>query len=168
MTDDEIAAKGYAHPEVLVTTEWAAAHLNDGPQITSPALLSDQPRAAARDSGPPSEGFASSLNTEIEEGIALCRSVLGRYGVLDDPSWSDRPMVGLLPAVAVPQPHTATTATPSAAATAQAAQVRQEVRNGTLLRAHGLPFRNPWHDFARWARHVVARARIPPGRIGRP
>jgi predicted Zn finger-like uncharacterized protein len=48
----------------------AAAHLNDGPQITAPAPLAD-PSKAVRESGPPSEGFASSLNTEIEEGVAL-------------------------------------------------------------------------------------------------
>jgi thiosulfate/3-mercaptopyruvate sulfurtransferase len=29
MSDPEIAARGYAHPEVLVTTEWVAQHLND-------------------------------------------------------------------------------------------------------------------------------------------
>jgi thiosulfate/3-mercaptopyruvate sulfurtransferase len=29
MTDQEIAAKGYAHPEALVSTEWLAAHLDD-------------------------------------------------------------------------------------------------------------------------------------------
>lgn len=29
MTDPNIAAKGYAHPEVLVSTEWLAEHLND-------------------------------------------------------------------------------------------------------------------------------------------
>jgi thiosulfate/3-mercaptopyruvate sulfurtransferase len=29
MTDQEIAAKGYAHPEALVSTEWLAAHLAD-------------------------------------------------------------------------------------------------------------------------------------------
>ena len=28
-TDAELAAKGYAHPEVLVTTEWVAQHLED-------------------------------------------------------------------------------------------------------------------------------------------
>src|SRR6266498_397545 len=27
--DKAIAAKGYAHPEVLVTTQWVADHLND-------------------------------------------------------------------------------------------------------------------------------------------
>jgi eukaryotic-like serine/threonine-protein kinase len=30
---------------------------------------------------------------EINEGIDLCRQVLGRYHVLDDPSWRDRPIV---------------------------------------------------------------------------
>jgi predicted Zn finger-like uncharacterized protein len=49
----------------------AAANLNAGPQVTAPALLPDPPAPPARDSGPPSEGFASSLNTEIEEGVAL-------------------------------------------------------------------------------------------------
>jgi predicted Zn finger-like uncharacterized protein len=49
----------------------AAANLNAGPQITAPIPLSDQPRPLVRESGPPSEGFASSLNTEIEEGVAL-------------------------------------------------------------------------------------------------
>jgi thiosulfate/3-mercaptopyruvate sulfurtransferase len=32
MTDQEIAAKGYAHPEALVSTEWLAGHLAD-PQV---------------------------------------------------------------------------------------------------------------------------------------
>ena len=27
--DRSIAAKGYAHPDALVSTEWLAAHLND-------------------------------------------------------------------------------------------------------------------------------------------
>jgi len=49
----------------------AAAHLNAGPQVTASPPIADQPRAPVRDSGPPSEGFASSLNTEIEEGVAL-------------------------------------------------------------------------------------------------
>jgi subtilase family serine protease len=44
----------------------------------------------------------------------------------------------VLPAVAVAQPHTAVTATPSAVATAQAARIHQEVRSGTLLRDHGV------------------------------
>jgi predicted Zn finger-like uncharacterized protein len=48
----------------------AAAHLNEGPRITAPAPLAEAPKAV-RESGPPSEGFASSLNTEIEEGVAL-------------------------------------------------------------------------------------------------
>src|SRR3954470_18795525 len=29
MTDQDIAAKHYAHPEALVSTEWLAAHLRD-------------------------------------------------------------------------------------------------------------------------------------------
>ena len=29
MTDTAIASRGYAHPDVLVSTEWVAAHLND-------------------------------------------------------------------------------------------------------------------------------------------
>ena len=29
MTDQEIAARKYAHPEALVSTEWLAAHLDD-------------------------------------------------------------------------------------------------------------------------------------------
>ncbi|MGZ5193866.1 MAG: DUF3426 domain-containing protein [Ramlibacter sp.] len=49
----------------------AAAHLNAGPQVTAPPPLPDQLRPLARESGPSSEGFASSLNTEIEEGVAL-------------------------------------------------------------------------------------------------
>jgi predicted Zn finger-like uncharacterized protein len=48
----------------------AAAHLNDGQQVTA-SPPSARPGATARESGPPSEGFASSLNTEIEEGVAL-------------------------------------------------------------------------------------------------
>jgi predicted Zn finger-like uncharacterized protein len=47
----------------------AAAHLNAGPQVTDPVPLATDERV--RESGPPSEGFASSLNTEIEEGVAL-------------------------------------------------------------------------------------------------
>ena len=49
----------------------AAANLNAAPQVTAPTPLPDQPRKLVRESGPPSEGFASSLNTEIEEGVAL-------------------------------------------------------------------------------------------------
>jgi len=49
----------------------AAANLNAAPQVTAPTPLPDQPRTLVRESGPPSEGFASSLNTEIGEGVAL-------------------------------------------------------------------------------------------------
>jgi predicted Zn finger-like uncharacterized protein len=49
----------------------AAAHLNSGPQVTAPAPMQDQAGVPPRESGPPSEGFASSLNTEIEEGVAV-------------------------------------------------------------------------------------------------
>jgi serine/threonine protein kinase/lipoprotein NlpI len=35
---------------------------------------------------------------QIEEGIAVCQSALARYGVPDDPSWSERPPVMLLSA----------------------------------------------------------------------
>ena len=35
---------------------------------------------------------------QIEEGIALCRRTLAHYAVLDDPSWTARPAVALLPA----------------------------------------------------------------------
>jgi predicted Zn finger-like uncharacterized protein len=51
----------------------AAAHLNpdSGPQAPLATPLQDQPGAPASESGPPSEGFASSLNTEIGEGAAV-------------------------------------------------------------------------------------------------
>src|SRR5262249_31384459 len=32
----------------------------------------------------------------IAEGVALCREALGRYRVLDDPSWASRPLAGSL------------------------------------------------------------------------
>jgi predicted Zn finger-like uncharacterized protein len=48
----------------------AAANLNSGPQVTAPTPLAEVAKAA-REGGPASEGFASSLNTEIEEGAAL-------------------------------------------------------------------------------------------------
>jgi serine/threonine protein kinase/tetratricopeptide (TPR) repeat protein len=35
---------------------------------------------------------------QIEEGVALCRRVLTPYGVLEDPTWTARPAVALLPA----------------------------------------------------------------------
>jgi serine/threonine protein kinase/tetratricopeptide (TPR) repeat protein len=35
---------------------------------------------------------------QIEEGLALCRHVVAHYRVLDDPAWSKRPAVALLPA----------------------------------------------------------------------
>ncbi len=35
---------------------------------------------------------------QIEEGIASCRRALAPYGVLDDPGWTARPAVALLPA----------------------------------------------------------------------
>ena len=35
---------------------------------------------------------------QIEEGMALCRRVLAPYGVLDDPAWTARPAIALLPA----------------------------------------------------------------------
>src|SRR5438105_7305155 len=48
----------------------AAAHLNAQAQVTAPsALESEAGSSLARDSGPPSEGFASSLNTEVGEGV---------------------------------------------------------------------------------------------------
>ena len=34
---------------------------------------------------------------QIEEGMALCRRILGHYRVLDDPAWTARPAVALLP-----------------------------------------------------------------------
>jgi tetratricopeptide (TPR) repeat protein len=34
---------------------------------------------------------------QIEEGLALCRRVVARYGILDNPSWTARPAVTLLP-----------------------------------------------------------------------
>src|SRR5262249_51212072 len=43
-------------------------------------------------------GSRGATPQQIEEGITLCRDVLGRYGVLDDPSWSESPVVRLLPA----------------------------------------------------------------------
>jgi tetratricopeptide (TPR) repeat protein len=42
-------------------------------------------------------GSRGATPQQIEEGITLCQDVLGRYGVLDDPSWSKNPMVQLLP-----------------------------------------------------------------------
>jgi predicted Zn finger-like uncharacterized protein len=49
----------------------AAAHLNAGPQVTAPTPLPEPAGGPVRESGPPSEGFASSLNTEMEESIVL-------------------------------------------------------------------------------------------------
>ena len=34
---------------------------------------------------------------QLDEGVALCQGVLGRYRILDDPSWPARPLAGLLP-----------------------------------------------------------------------
>jgi tetratricopeptide (TPR) repeat protein len=41
-------------------------------------------------------GSRDAPSAEIEEGIALCRGILARYAVLDDPSWNARPAVALL------------------------------------------------------------------------
>jgi serine/threonine protein kinase/tetratricopeptide (TPR) repeat protein len=41
-------------------------------------------------------GSRDATPQQIEEGVTLCHQVLRRYGVLDDPSWSARPMVILL------------------------------------------------------------------------
>src|SRR5262249_9040146 len=43
-------------------------------------------------------GTRDALPLQIEEGIVLCRRPLGRFGLLDDPSWAARPMVTLLTA----------------------------------------------------------------------
>jgi tetratricopeptide (TPR) repeat protein len=43
-------------------------------------------------------GSRDAAPRQIDEGIALCQSALGRYAVLDDPSWSQRALVMLLPA----------------------------------------------------------------------
>jgi tetratricopeptide (TPR) repeat protein len=43
-------------------------------------------------------GSRDAAPRQIDEGIALCQSALGRYAVLDDPSWSQRALVILLPA----------------------------------------------------------------------